>query len=217
MRSPPRGAMYKLNDTPQRVGAIEGDRRTMRSTPSWKREKELSRRNYRNRIAWIGHFSSIEVNGPVRSTRYTGLALFFTSTWWDTARWSVSQRCMRWQKYLTTNDIVPAEASFPPEIATSSWIRELDPAATLWKVSVATCCLFDQSLSTTASRNPQQRVSQLLCIIQNVSDSAWCLLQTVRRSDEKHHYLRKIDAAKIAVYMWIRSLIITNMNIKNDE
>lgn len=47
------------------VGAIEGDRRTMRSTSSWKREKELLRRKFRNRIAWIGHFSSIEVNGPV--------------------------------------------------------------------------------------------------------------------------------------------------------
>lgn len=44
--------------------------------------------------------------------------LFFTSTWWNTTRWSASQRCKRWRKYLTTIDIVRMEASFPPEIAT---------------------------------------------------------------------------------------------------
>jgi len=197
----PRGAMYKLSDTPQHVGAIgiqwdqfhHGNR------------KKSFRGKFRNRITWIGHFSSVEVNGPVRTT-YTRLALFFASTWWDTTRWSVSQRCMRWQKYLTTNGIVP-EASFSPEIATSFAGSASDPAATLWKVSVATRCLFDQSLPI-AGHESLNRESQLLCIIQNVSDSAWYFMK-VRRSGEKHHHLRKMLRSPIIVSVYTYTYIHT--------
>jgi len=107
--------------------------------------------------------------------------------------------------------------AFLLEIATSFAGSASDPAATLWKVSVATRCLFHQSLPTAIYESLNRERSQLLGIIQNMSGSAWYLLQTVRRCDERH-YLEKIDAVKLEncrVYKLFKLQI--NIKIKSFE
>lgn len=127
---------------------------------------------------------------------YLGLALFFASTWWDTARRSASQRCTRWRKYLTTNDIVPdGSVASSRNCNIVRWICERCPAATLWKVSVATRCLFDQSLPTAVYESlNRERESVVMYYSECVRLSLISIINDEKIS--KRHHLRKIDATK---------------------
>lgn len=123
--------------------------------------KELSRRNFRIACDW-----SLFIHRGERFSarmRYTGFALFFASTW-NTTRWSASQRCKRWRKYLTTIDIVPKEASFP-EIATLFDSRAIQRRR-FGKFHVSdTLSFWVEVYPLRAFHENLDRESRLLCII----------------------------------------------------
>lgn len=78
----------------------------MTSTPSWKREKRAFAHKLSNRVRLVTFHPQRWTVRRAYMRYIPALALFFAPTWWNTTRWSASQRCKRWRKYLTTIDIV---------------------------------------------------------------------------------------------------------------